>query len=268
MKIRRADRELIVAANVKLTAMNDPHVESLHYRIKCSDSVDFSKASPLNHEEPDFSVRIEHDHAKIVMKTHCPMPDLAREMVDPFLHDWELSALLEDKQARMEFRFNRAEVIDRRPEAGVVHVPSAQIYSTAYPPTIQTGRNRYPNPPVGLTLDSTVDRMLRRYQDYLDGRTFLGDVAYYCFTELQEAAGRGDIEKHFGIDQSVLQRLTGLTDAKGGKQARKAKGAQAEFTSEQRAWLEAAIPIMIRRAAEVACNPRAHRSKITMADVH
>lgn len=248
--------------------MNDPHVESLHYRIKYSDSVDFSKASPLNHEEPDFTVRIEHGHAKILMKTHCPTPDLAREIVAPFLRAWELSALLEDRQARMEFRFNRAEVIDRRPEAGVVHVPTVQNYSAAYPPTIQAGRNRYPSPPVGLTLDSTVERMLLRYQDYLDGRTFLGDAANYCFTELQEAAGRSGIEERFGIDQSVLQRLTGLTDTKGGKQARKAKGAQAEFKPDQRAWLEAAIPIMIRRAAEVACNPGAHRSKITKADVY
>ncbi len=73
----------VAAVHIRLTDMNDPHVEALHYRIKHAVSVDFDKASPLEHEEPGFSVRIEKGQAKIVMKDHHPTRISELELTRP-----------------------------------------------------------------------------------------------------------------------------------------------------------------------------------------
>ena len=134
-------------------------------------------------------------------------------------------------------------------------------------PSIIVGRE-YPKPPVGLACDNTVDLMLDCYSMYWDGRSRLGDTAYFCLTVLERAAGnRPKAAQRFGITKPVFDKLGELTSQKGGKQARKAIGAQNEFTNAERVWLQEVTKIIIRRAAEVAYNPNARRDRITIADL-
>ena len=101
-----------------------------------------------------------------------------------------------------------------------------------------------------------------------EGRSRLGDTAYFCLTVLERAAGgRGQAGQHFGIAKPVLNKLGELTDQKGGREARKAKGADSEFTNAERTWLQEVMKAIIRRAAEVAYNPHASQMQITMADL-
>jgi hypothetical protein len=101
--------------------MNDFHVEALHYGIKHGDSVDFGEASPLEHSEPGFSVRIEKGCAKMVMKDHHPTTESARAVVEPFLRAWELKSTLFSVTDKLEFVFQNADVIDRKPERGALN---------------------------------------------------------------------------------------------------------------------------------------------------
>jgi hypothetical protein len=91
--------------------VNDPHVKTLHYRIKHSDSTDFERAPPLEHAEKDFSIRIEAGRAMVEMSTHHATPESARAIVEPFLRVWELEAALFNANDNFEFAFERCEVI-------------------------------------------------------------------------------------------------------------------------------------------------------------
>src|SRR5215831_8869278 len=217
-------------------SMNDPHVETLHYSIRHADTVDFNKAPLLEYDkEPSFSVHIENGQANIKMKDHHPTEESARAAVEPFLEAWELKCTLDDANDRFEFVFQRADIVDRMQTHG-------QIYAQGFADGDGIGaahahceRLRYPDPPVGLAVDDHVDLMGHRYRLYREGRRGLADAGYFCLTVLEGAAGgepgrnRDEIDRTYGIERAVVDELGRLTDAKGGKEARKAKGAQVDF---------------------------------------
>jgi hypothetical protein len=72
--------------------------------------------------------------------------------------------------------------------------------------------------------------------------------------------------ERFKVEFAVLKKLGELADNKGGRDARKTKGATAEFTGAERAWLEEAMKCLIRRAAQIAYDPTAALPQITMKD--
>jgi len=116
--------------------------------------------------------------------------------------------------------------------------------------------------------DVAVDFMFLRYGLYREQRTTLPDTANYCLTVLERAAGgRKAAAEHFSIAFSILRTLGELAAAKGGKEARKFAGSQAEFTPAERRWLQQALPRLIRRAAEKAFDPSAALPQITMAEL-
>src|SRR5438045_7244447 len=96
-------------------ALNDPHVEALHYKITHAATVDFDQASSLAHDEPHFTVRIEGGRADIAMKSHYATADAARADVEPRLRAWELSATLECGPEDFKFDYENATIIDRNP---------------------------------------------------------------------------------------------------------------------------------------------------------
>jgi hypothetical protein len=250
--------------------MNDPHVELLHYRIKHADSVDFDRAPPLECEEPAFSVRIEKGHVTIVTKEHHATAESARAVVEPFLRAWELQFALFSAADKFEFAFQNSEVIDRKPTPGGLHARAIEVTSASIVSAhMHVSRASYPDPPVGLARDDNVDLMLIRYRGWCEGRRPLGEAAYFCLTVLRLAAGNGKsaVAQQFGISLPVINKFGKLTDAKGGREARKAKGAKNEFTNAERIWLQEVMKTIIRRAAEVAYDPRATRKQITMADL-
>ena len=93
-------------------------------------------------------------------------------------------------------------------------------------------------------------------------------MAYFCLTALEQAAGnRSAITKKFGIASSVIRTLGRLTGEKGGAEARKGGGLPHEFTGDERNWIDQTTKRLIRRAAEVAHDPAAATSPITMGDL-
>jgi hypothetical protein len=69
------------------------------------------------------------------------------------------------------------------------------------------------------------------------------------------------------VSKKVLNKVSELAAERGGNEARKAKGAEAEFTAAEREWLEETMKRLIFRAAEIAGGPPAPLPHITMADL-
>jgi hypothetical protein len=249
--------------------MNDPHIQALHYRIRHADSVDFDNAPPLEHNEPEFAVRLEKGRATVTMKNHHSNAESARTAVEPFLQAWELSAALLHDRDKFEFSYENCDVIDRKPIPGAIRAAAAIAVGVGSAVALHAhvGRGSYPPPPIGLARDVCVDLMLDRYRMYCEGRTTLSDAGNYCLTALALARSRGQAAAHFAIANTVLNKLGTLTAEKGGKEARKAKAAGSDYTPAERTWLQETLKTIIRRAAEVANNPDLSYKQITLADL-
>ncbi len=117
-------------------------------------------------------------------------------------------------------------------------------------------------------MSADVEAMALHYSRYREGKETLAGMAYFCLTVLEQAAGeRLAIPKKFGIALTVADTLGHLSTEKGGAEARKDGGRSHEFTANERNWIEQATKRMIRRAAEVAYDPAAAASQITMGDL-
>jgi hypothetical protein len=246
--------------------MSDPRVEALYYTLKRSSSVDYADAGPLYHETPGFTVRVEDGRAEVKMKSHHAAVETARAEVEPFLVAWEIKDALEFAPGHFGFVYNRANIID-----GTVPL---RLVTVDHPLLIEINadhisRSKYPDPPLAnVASDSTVEQMFREYCLYRGNGTKLGHAANFCLTVLQTTAnGLKGAAKRYAISETVLRKIGDLAANKGGSEARKARGAKADFTAAERGWLERAIKCLIWRAAEVAGNPSAPLPQITMGDL-
>ena len=204
--------------------MNDPHVVAVYYRIEHRESVSYEKAAPFENDGEQYRVQIENCRARFEMKDHCATAEEARELIEPLLRAWEVDAGLRDGYREIEFVFEEAEIVDRKPTPGVIHVPTSKMTITAYPPTLEVGRNRYPEPPTNLAVGADVEVMYHRYGLYREGRDLLANMANFCLTVLEasvKGSQRTAAEKIYGIDRDVLSTLSRLASEKGGQEARK-----------------------------------------------
>ncbi len=252
--------------------MNDPHVVALYYNLKHAEHVDYDKAGRLEHNQPGFRVTLEEDRAQISMTAHHATAEDARAEVEPFLRQWELTAALQFRPGEFEFSYVNADIIDRDPTPGLTGAAVlAAAGSLAAKLELRAWRTRYPDPPpAGIACDAVVELTLDRFRRYSEGITTLADAGYFCLTVLENSSSRPvrtGAAARYTIAKPVLDKLGDLTANKGGNKARKAADVNADFTTEERHWIEEAIKRLIRRAAEVAGDPSASRQQITMADL-
>ena len=248
--------------------MNDPRVSVLVYRVRHDETVNYDKASPLQCETAHFKVSVNGSEAHFEMKEYFPTAEQAREVVGPFIRQWEFAAALDRNPGEFELVFLEAVVEDRKPTPGVVDVARLETVQARDLPSVVAVRCSYPEPPTGVAMNTDVEVMALRHSRYKQGRDMLPTMAYFCLTVLEQAAGgRPAIPSKFGIASSVIKTLGRLTGEKGGSKARKGEGRSHEFTANEHSWLEQATKRMIRRAAEVAYDPAAAASQITMGDL-
>src|SRR5208282_4586452 len=103
--------------------MNDPHVSVLIYRVRHDETVNYDMASPLEYETASFKVSIKGSEAHFEMKEHFPTAEQAREVVGPFIRQWEFAAAVDRGPREFELVFLDAVVEDRKPPPGVVLTP-------------------------------------------------------------------------------------------------------------------------------------------------
>ena len=262
---------MLPGAGASELKMNDPHVEALIYRVEHGPGVDYDKAEALEYETPSFNIRVDSGKARFELKDHYDTEEAAREAVEPFIRAWEVAVGLDQGPDKFALVFDTSEVVDRNPPPGVnIHATVGRMVITAFDADVHLSHHNYPEPPEGLAVNHNVISMNNRYLGYRRGKEPLAAMAHFCLTVLQASIGttrkrRRITAERYKISQPVLSKLGELTTNKGGLEARKAGGADEEFTVQERQWIEATIKAIIRRAAEVAHGPGHKLQQITFA---
>ena len=253
--------------------MNDPHVVALEYRIKHGpDVIDWSRAGPLDKEEPGFRMHVEHRRVRFELKEHYASEEAARFAVEAdHIPNWEFDVGLTRGPDAFALRFDHSDIVDRDPPPGP---PTLSIRASAGVPTVSIDLApptppEFPEPPrAAIKRSPDVDSMFQHYLRHLGGGEPLPAMAYFCLTKLEQmAGGRANAAVTFAISKSVLGRIGELSSSKGGSSARKAIGSTTPYTPEEERFLKSAVKMLIHRAAEVEHGPDPSRTKITLSDI-
>ena len=259
--------------------MNDPQVVALIYIVEHGNGVSYENVVPLRHSDsPEFDLTVEDKTARFEFNKHYADKDKAREAIEPFIQQWEFETGIRWGPNSFRLRFKKAEIIDRNPlppeyRSGPIQV-RAEVFMegelSVNAPIIR-GMPHYPPPPAGDSFaldDLDVVKMKRRYDQYLLGRATRLDVAYFCMNVLEKKyGGLPTAAKTCGISRSVLTEIKKLSSNKGGEDSRKAEGFDVELTSEEKKFLNLAIPNIILRVAQVAADGSKCHPKITKGNL-
>ena len=262
--------------------MNDPHVVALFYNIKHSASVDYREAKPRDYEEDNFSVRIEDKKVCFTMKTHYATEEEALEAVREYIKRWEFAAGLERGPDKFKLVYQEPNIVDRRPSpksddfadvSGAFRSPAETLRASI------SSLSQYPKPPsASLTITPDVQSMYDRFAGYRLGKELLPSMAYFCLTVLQgsircdssneKTAPDKKAAEMYRIERAVIKKIVSLSSNKGGPAARKAAGINSPLKPEEARFLEEAVKALIRRAAEVAHDPKNEsRAEIKLSDL-
>ncbi len=254
--------------------MNDPQVVALNYRVEHGNGVSYENAAPLRYSDsPEFDLTVEDNIARFELKKSYATEDEALEAVEPFVKHWEFESTLQWGPSNFSLRYTNAEIIDRNPspsEPGAGNPGISVILSSI---TAEGGvlllNPHYPPPPSGGSVDPDEDavvKMKRRFDEYRLRRAKLPATAYFCVTVLEDKYGDlTEAAKKCGISRNVLKAIKRLSSTKGGEDARKAAGADDEFTSQEKRFLNQAVVEVIIRVAQVAADDSQRHPQITMA---
>ncbi len=155
--------------------MNDPHVEALIYRVKHSDTLDYSEAEPLVREEPEFRLTVEAGKVRFEFWEPYATEEEAKNTLKDYIDIWEFDAALErgDPDA-FRLEFEKAEIIDRDPSPERCGVAGFSANVSAGIPTVSAtlapSPREYPSPPSGIAITPDVETMHHRYMGYRKGK--------------------------------------------------------------------------------------------------
>ena len=272
--------------------MNDPQVVALIYTVEHGDSVSYENAAPLRHYGwPEFDLTVEDKIARFEFKKFYADKDEALEAIEPFIQQWEFETGIRWGPNNFSLRYKKAEIIDRNPSppepgkkgfgasavlpgltasAGDLFVGgSAVLPGLTASAGVLFVNPHYPPPPAGGSVDLDdpyVVKMKRRYDEYRLRRAKLPSMAYFCMTVLEEKYGSlSEAAKKCGVSKNVLVKIRALSSTKGGEDARKAAGADKEFTRKEKRFLNQAVEEIIIRVAQVAADDSQRHPQITMA---
>ena len=254
--------------------MNDPHVVALFYNIEHSAAVDYSDAKPLEHEEDNFSVRIENKKVCFTMKAHYATREEAKEAVREYIDNWEFTAGLRRGSDMFKLVYWKPEIEYRNVEIGH-HVGAPDPVSLKFTTSLKDSIiiAPYPSPPQsGLKITPDVRSMSDRFAGYRLDREPLPSMAAFCLDVLQGSTRskcpNKKVVEMYGIELAVIKKIARLANNKGGPYARKRIGINSPLTPKETCFLEEAVKAMIRRAAEVAHAPKNEsRAEINLSDL-
>ena len=254
--------------------MNDPHVVALNYRIDHGDTIDYSRAEPLDREEPGFRLTVEDGKVRFELKEHYATEEQAREAVAEYIRVWEFDATLEyGSSDSFRLAFDNPEIVDRKPTPGQIDVVARGVAGFAsLAVSVQTQPPAYPEPPSDIALNPDARTMHQRYLGYRAGREPLASMANFCLTVLEASTGsrkgaRAAAAKLYDVDKRILDKIGELSAHRGGADARKADGVATEFSSPERHFLERVLKAIIRRVAQRERMPDADLPKISWSDL-
>ena len=258
--------------------MNDPKVVALIYLVEHEKTKCFDKVKPLRYRRsPEFDLTVKDNIARFKFKKFYANVTEALEVVNPFIQQWEFEVDMEGESGFFRLMYEKAEIIDQNPLLPELRPAPLQVGGEAVLPGLTGSASvvlafpHYPPPPAGGSVDlddSCVVKMKNKYDQYRLGRTTLTDAASFCVDVLKEKyKSRPAAAKACGISRKILDKIGNLTSNKGGNEARKAIGADIEYTNQERRFLRAALKEIIIRAAQVAADDSQRCPKITMANL-
>ena len=241
--------------------MNDPHVEALIYIVEHDKSSDYSLAKTIEVEHTTFRLKLEGSEARFELKEHYPTRQQARQVIQPFIRQWELRASLESGAGTFSLKFKQPEMIDRKPTPGAISVspPPVSFHFRTSTPTVTVSR-QYSQPPPErrMNIDNPdVRTMLHRYLGHRQGHEPLPSMAYFCYEVFTKRLGENAkhaAQKH-KISHNLVKQVSNLASNKGGDQARHQSGISHPLTQSEVQFLQKAVSAMIVRAAIVAADP-------------
>jgi hypothetical protein len=239
--------------------MNDPHVETLVYRLEVASNVQYENAQPIDVDYEEFSGRLESNQLICEMKMHYPHIEAARSVVEPSLRAWEVDVALRFGRGELQFVYMEAKVIDRNPSPPgsplkIQATKAIHFTLSIVSPTIDVMRRQYPHPSRLFRISPDVETLWKRYEMYLDKKEPICSMAYFCLTVvLAKAGGKRKASRMFSIDKRVLDKLGELTSTRGDSlTARKAAlgSTPSPLSDKENKWIETVIKQLIRRMGE------------------
>ena len=255
--------------------MNDPHVAALNYRVDHGDSIDYSRAEPLEREAPGFRLTVKDRKVRFELKEHYATEKQAKEAIAEYIRVWEFDATLKHGNSE-SFRlvFETPEIIDRKPTPGRISLAGrgVAIVCSSGSASLQVQPPAYPEPPSDIALNPDVRTMHQRYLGYRSGHEPLASMANFCLTVLEASTGKRNgprpaAARMYNVDKRILAKIGELAAQRGGTEARKADGVATEFSSEERHFLDRALKAIIRRVAQREHTPQGDLPKISWSDL-
>lgn len=251
--------------------MRDPHVKQLRYSMRHGDSTSFVEPPPVRVQKESFTAVLDDGILTVTMLDHFSKIEDARAVVDPYLRAWELQDELKGSRTGLEFVYEDGEVIDRNPpapgEPRVISLEAASYAIAGAAATLHVAKRSYPPPPDAFAIDPDVATMWLRYRSHKEGKEPLPGMAYFCLTVVElSAGGRNKAAAKYSIHRDVLAKIGDLSSTRGDMEmARKADGVGVPLSEHEARWLDAAVRLVIGRAAEVAGGKQV--TAISMADL-
>jgi hypothetical protein len=254
--------------------MSSETVRALSYRVVWEDNVDYEKAPAIHADTDAFSLSLSGRELRAELRQ--PLHDIAeaRRLVDEYLEAWRVLIGLQQAPGNVRFVFERAEV-EEKDQANPTIGKGGKVLQAKCSVTVSVDRHishvSYPEPPENFIVSPDVRVMFVRYEDYRKDREPLLSMANFCLTVLEQSAGgrrkRKQAARKYSIEEKVLNRLGRMCARGSEREARKAPAnlAFAPLRSDDREWVVAVVKAMIRRAGEVAANPKGSHPLLTLA---
>ena len=255
--------------------MNDPHVKSLYYILVPGKNADYDNATPFVKELQDFKLKIESGTVIFDLKKHYSDEKEAKEAIAEFITAWKILIGLEHNPEALSFKFEKSEIIDRKPppplkSVGKIQASIPSFISVAENITVQLSYGEYPSPPKNFKVTPDVETMYYRFMAFKQNRESLTSMAYMCLTVLEaSASGRTKASEKYKIDSDILDNLGRLCSTKGGPfEARKAPkdGDYKKLSQNEKNWIEEVIKRIIRRIGEYAYDHCADLSLMILSE--
>ena len=131
--------------------MNDPHVAALLYHVEHGESVSYEEAEPLVCDKsPAFRLAVKDKQVRFELKEHHATEENAREAIEEYIRAWEFHACLENGPDSFRLKFRKAEIVDRNPTPGVLHIRGSLTgEASKISGKLVLGFRNFPSPPVG-----------------------------------------------------------------------------------------------------------------------
>lgn len=262
--------------------MNDPGIQTLHYRFVSESPTDmFIQAAPLNVTLGGFEVVLKDDRLMATPGRQYPSEASARNALEPLLRAWEESALLDSCLIRFEFL--NADLIDSECASGdnVVYMKSSLSLATTFRATLTLQHGKYPAPNPGFASSELTAKLTNRFRRFKDQAEPLCSMGYWVLSLLETTFGcRKNVASTLRIEEEILRvfgDLTAVDDPIHGRKTNPKEFRSTLLRSQNRSlhaplcpkevqWIEATVVLLIRRVGEHNANPSGY-ARLTMRDL-